>query len=292
MEFLENLYEIENFGIYLFVIIGILVVLFLVVLFFGRKDQKARKSIENTVTKNEVPPSKEAEAFKEVSEPHPLEVPVVEESFQSNPVIFEPAQKEEIAPTTNVVLNSTFESSPQIETPAIEKEFDFDALAEAISKELETIDKNTAPEQPIFKEEVPTVKETPKEEPILPTIEENNFQIFEPVKMESNVEQVIEEKKEMPVEKNNEVIKPRPSMPTVFSSVYVNREKEEIKPETIKEPIKIEVPADDVITPVKPTIDLPKMVDLPKRVEEPEIPVVKPVIEEKKDEIIFPSINN
>ena len=31
MDFLESLYEIENFGIYLFVIIGILVVLFLVV---------------------------------------------------------------------------------------------------------------------------------------------------------------------------------------------------------------------------------------------------------------------
>ena len=43
MDFLESLYEIENFGIYLFVIIGILVVLFLVVLFFGKKDKKMRK---------------------------------------------------------------------------------------------------------------------------------------------------------------------------------------------------------------------------------------------------------
>ena len=46
MDFLESLYEIENFGIYLFVIIGILVVLFLVVLFFGKKDQKMRKKLE------------------------------------------------------------------------------------------------------------------------------------------------------------------------------------------------------------------------------------------------------
>ena len=47
MDFLESLYSIENFGIYLFIIIGILVVLFLVVLFFGRKDQKKRKELED-----------------------------------------------------------------------------------------------------------------------------------------------------------------------------------------------------------------------------------------------------
>ena len=47
MDFLESLYSIENFGIYLFVIIGILVILFLIVLFFGKKDQKKRKELED-----------------------------------------------------------------------------------------------------------------------------------------------------------------------------------------------------------------------------------------------------
>ena len=46
MDFLESLYEIENFGIYLFVVIGILVVLFLIVLFFGKRDQKMRQKLE------------------------------------------------------------------------------------------------------------------------------------------------------------------------------------------------------------------------------------------------------
>ena len=41
-EFLESLYEIENFGIYLFVVIGVLVVLFLLVLFFGKKSADER----------------------------------------------------------------------------------------------------------------------------------------------------------------------------------------------------------------------------------------------------------
>ena len=47
-------------------------------------------------------------------------------------------------------------------------------------------------------------------------------------------------------------------MPTVFSSVYVNREKE------VKEPEKKEE------EPVKPTFDLPKMMDLPKKANDSE----------------------
>ena len=65
-------------------------------------------------------------------------------------------------------------------------------------------------------------------------------------------------KKEEPVKPVEEPeAKPRPVMPTVFSSVYVNREKEE--PKKTEEPVK----------PVKPSIDLPKIADLPKRAEEP-----------------------
>ena len=45
--FLESLYQIENFGIYLFVFIGVLIVLFLVILFFGKKDSD-KKEKENT----------------------------------------------------------------------------------------------------------------------------------------------------------------------------------------------------------------------------------------------------
>ena len=43
MEFLEKLYEMENFGLYLFGVIGILIVLFMIVLILGKRDQKKSK---------------------------------------------------------------------------------------------------------------------------------------------------------------------------------------------------------------------------------------------------------
>ena len=49
MEFLYKLYESEYFGIGLFIVITILTFLFLVILFFGKKDEKVRKLEE---TKN------------------------------------------------------------------------------------------------------------------------------------------------------------------------------------------------------------------------------------------------
>ena len=70
--FLESLYQIENFGIYLFVFIGILIVLFLVILFFGKKDS-VKEEKENTEVSKEEPqvteePKVEEPLFKEMSE--------------------------------------------------------------------------------------------------------------------------------------------------------------------------------------------------------------------------------
>ena len=97
----------------------------------------------------------------------------------------------------------------------------------------------------------PAVPSIEKEAPIN---EEKNFQVFEPIRVEKK-----EEPKKVEEEKKEEA-RPRPVMPTVFSSVYVNREKEEPKKEeTVSESVK----------PAKPTIDLPKITDLPKRAEEP-----------------------
>ena len=121
MGFLESLYSIENFGIYLFVVIGILVVLFLIILFFGKKDEKKRKEEKKEVENNS------ETLFKETSVPTPVEVPnvAIENVQPVEPQITEPV-KEEQTPQEEVV-------------PIVEKEFDFDALAAAISKELESI---------------------------------------------------------------------------------------------------------------------------------------------------------
>ncbi len=275
MKFLENLYEMENFGLYLFAIIGILIVLFMIVLLLGKRDEKKRKEeekkeIENdtnvtqdtnitqetnntldTNTKVDDEQNSTSFAFHDEVVPSPVEAPV---SAPVQNVTLEeesiPEVKEPVFTTTNSVLNDdvpsieheeqpkleetpvvnvvTEETTPKIEAPV--KEFDFDALANAISRELESIEKK----------EIPKVEE--------PKTINSNFKTYEPVDLEA--------KEELKEEVKSEPVKPRPVMPTVFSSVYVNREKE------VKEPEKKEE------QPVKPSFDLPKMVDLPKKVDE------------------------
>ena len=261
MDFLESLYEIENFGIYLFVVIGILVVLFLIVLFFGKRDQKMRQKLEeqeeSTMPKTE---TTEEYAFEPEQESTELNVPSpqvaesnsspeIPEKQEESVVEDSPMPTSEIHPTSNVVLNSDLfsEETPiQPEETSATKEFDFDALAEAISKELESIDNTDKKPEP--------EKEEPSIEKEAPINEEKNFQVFEPIRVEKK-----EEPKKVEEEKKEEA-RPRPVMPTVFSSVYVNREKEEPKKEeTVSESVK----------PAKPTIDLPKIAELPKRAEEP-----------------------
>lgn len=284
MDFLESLYEIENFGIYLFVVIGILVVLFLVVLFFGKRDQKMRQKLEEPEI--EQPESKEEFAFHDDSKgtdvsvtpnmetPETINTPVMEPELPKEDTV--PTPVFENHPTTNVVLNNDLDMEEQpipepvqeSESASATKEFDFDALAEAISKELESID-NSSKSEP-EKEEYIKPQET-----TMP--EDNNFQVFEPIRIEEP--EKVQEAPRPVVEEKKEEVKPRPVMPTVFSSVYVNREKEEQKKEEPKaEP--------EMSRPARPTIDLPKIADLPKRAEEQK---TEPIIEsqEEDDGIIF-----
>ena len=266
MQFLEKLYEMENFGLYLFGVIGILIVLFMIVLILGKKDQKKSKeqiSEETTNVASEpkelpVTETKEEEttnfAFQDVAketqvqveqatvpeEPVTLDSEIKNENlanetfFTANRVLNDELQKDEIEKPA--VIPQVVESVMDIESPKKEetsvsvepiREFDFDALANAISKELESIEK----------------KETQKVEE--PKTLDSNFKTFEPVNITESKEEVKEE------------VKPRPVMPTVFSSVYVNREKEVKEPERTEEP-------------VKPAFDLPKMMDLPKKVDDSE----------------------
>ena len=125
MDFLESLYEIENFGIYLFVIIGILVVLFLVVLFFGKKDQKMRKKLEE-IEEEKLETTDEfafqttedatelnASVNNEIPEIEPpQEIPAVPETKEEPTPEPAPAPVFEAKPTTNVVLNSDLELEP------------------------------------------------------------------------------------------------------------------------------------------------------------------------------------
>ena len=181
-EFLESLYEIENFGIYLFIVIGVLVVLFLLVLFFGKKSADERlEEFEEKENDN-------VNAFKTIENEVALDTPKVNKTVDEE-VKSSFNYEEDVVSENDTPINEEHEEiiNNQVEN----KEFDFEALANEISKELESIDND--------KKVVNEVK---------PVIEEHDELIN--VFKDSNQEPKKEESKSVP-------------RPTVFSSVYVNR---------------------------------------------------------------------
>lgn len=184
-EFLESLYEIENFGIYLFVVIGVLVVLFLLVLFFGKKSADERlEEFEEKENDN-------VNAFKTIENEVALDTPKVSKTVDEE---IKPSinNEEDIVSENDTPINEEHEEHEETINNQVEnKEFDFEALANEISKELESIDND--------KKVVNEVK---------PVIEEHDELIN--VFKDSNQEPKKEESKSVP-------------RPTVFSSVYVNR---------------------------------------------------------------------
>ncbi len=250
--FLESLYQIENFGIYLFVFIGVLIVLFLVILFFGKKDSDKKEEENTELPKVIEEPKKEEPLFKEVNDTIPVETPHLKNENVEVPM-----------PTVNNVLNEeipSFEKQEKsavveetVETPKEEKEFDFDALAAAITKELESIEK----------------KENVNTEPILEekTEEPLHFET-NTVKEEIKVEEPKQEIKVEAQEVKKEEPKTKKVMPTVFSSVYVNRSVEE--PKILKDEIKMAEEPKVEEAPLKAKIELPKTIDLPKPKANPE----------------------
>ncbi len=272
MEFLEKLYSNENFGLYLVITIAILVVLFFIVLFMGKSDEKKTKALKNKkeeVTASEDIPlpvqpvqnsatpipikpigenNSSGEAMvigspvvSEVSIPTPVEpISNIEPAFKevTNEVPVEVPAEVNQEVTQNVVLNEDVNDVKEVEPPVEEepKEFDFDALADAINKELESI-KEAKLEETLTKAERPVIEEKPFAFP--------NFETVEPDRMP---QEVIKQEKE---EEIKPVLEEKPKMPDVFSSVYVNRNSEVAEPK-----------------PAKPVpFELPKMADMPKKVE-------------------------
>lgn len=279
MDFLNTLYSNDNFGIILFITISILVLAFLIVLFFGKKDQKERKlaetkslEINNTLSQNAFTDDQptvqlniDPEVFERPKAPVPepiIETPNVSDNdFNPEPYQEESFQMEE--PFENPIPAP--EITPVIEEPVLppKMDFDFDALADSISKELESISapqKEEKQEEPSYEPKLETtpifepVKSTPIETPIV----ELESEPITPV--------IKEEEEKVPVFETVE--KPKMPSPNQFSSVFVNKKKETM-PADIYEPVKpvIEEPQEPVmsqITPAKPNFELPKTIDLPK----------------------------
>lgn len=252
MEFLYRLYSNDYFGIGLFIAITILAFSFLVILFFGKKDEKARnqenENIETnnieTIDKN-VPEDLQAESLESMSltlEAEPIaemtetkeEIPV-EEPAEVNPFAY-----------SNMVLNSELveeNETQEIQEPIIESVQEVNVTTENdifgsnFTEELAELNLDTTEEK---------VEEEQKEFDIDP------FNMEPPIveKKENNIFS------EPAVEK--EVAPKKVVMPTQFSSVYLTKEKVEPKEEVVEEEPEI------TPIPLKPDFDLPKPLDLPK----------------------------
>lgn len=305
MEFLNTLFNYEYFGPILFAIIAVLIVLFFIVLFFGKKDEKERKleetrRLEELANVNAFKEEIDAEEVKvefseepvfdklfvneneslanDIFEPEFENVATIEEveEKQTEPVLMpveEPAiinmtEFEEFMPVSEVEVVEDIKEEPvfKIEPsiPTNIPKYDFEKLANSIAKELEELERYN------------NSLTLEKEEPVLikPELELEN----------SNVK--ITEIKDLQKKSN--------SVP-IFSSVFVNKNEElnnpvekneesnnelamEIK-ETIKEVEVVEDPVKSVeetkidfsklrsetVSVSKPSVDLPKHIELPKK---------------------------
>ena len=243
MEFLYKLYDKEYFGIVLFGVIAILIFLFLIILFFGKKDEKNRKLEETRRLELEA-----ANGFKETTENiEELNIPIIEQPIY--------VKEEDLK--TDEILDTDLTLDSMVVNPQLEENL---ATIDNVNNEL----KNNIINELEFKNEV--------EEKVLETTEEKNkleqpfmsefdidnlFQtnIKNNQDEEDNVEEI---KLEEPEEEIKTEIEVAPKVEAPFSSVYINNDlpkvNEESKDVEIKEDIKKE----------NNMFELPKIAEMPK----------------------------
>lgn len=267
MDFLTKLYSNDNFGIILFTSISILVLAFLIILFFGKKDQKERKLAETKILNNKdnltnIKDETSEIAFQEQAPVVNLEVPVPQETFQAAPIMEEPTKIDSMSNVPPIFEAPVDEPNIDVPIPP-QTDFDFDALAASISKELESIGVSTEENEdeiiPSKEPEVKVFEETPTFTPILEPIKEPeiNQNIFDSKEVEEPTSNYKIESS--PIEPKVEEIKTS-IKPAQFSSVFVSKKNEEKK---VEEPTKIEpVKEPEAVLPVQ--FEMPKPIDLPK----------------------------
>lgn len=269
MDFLNQLYSNDNFGIILFAFISILVLAFLIVLFFGKKDQKERRLME-TNNNNDNPFNINSEvAFGQNAPGTMLEINPSNANYNNN-MSWKQMENTIAVPINNMAqqqINPQNEIGHMPQPP--KTDFDFDALAASISKELESIGVDTNDESSAFDENktlvnippIPLNESTPIiEEPVIPPVMNQNPVVFnspiqeQPIQVSpippQSQEPLIRETPISPIEEKM----PLPN-PSQFSSVYVNKKME--SGSVLEEPKVIELPSS------KP-MEMPKTIDLPK----------------------------
>lgn len=283
MEFLYKLYSYNYFGIGLFIVITILAFAFLIILFFGKKDEKTRRELQkieenreaiNQLEANKVEPEKEELepiSLENIKQELKIEEPVEEVPVFTNNLEPVREEKEFSNPSVHDELDLDFD----IDTTSIQKDFNI----ERTNQELEDKELDIFNREPSI-----NIENEYDNEPI--SYEENRREIPEEsydYQEERNREQFREEYNDEPETRENT----RKTMPSVFSSVYKNNEREDIfpeenyqtdymanlEPETYElkqeEPVEqvvYEEPVREVkpITTKKPEFVMPKRADMPK----------------------------
>lgn len=282
MEFLYKLYSNNYFGIGLFIVITLLAFTFLVILFFGKKDEKARmKQVQEDEVENQIKEEKLVQQEEEITtekvdlEPIQLNetITLQEENVVSpnqedpifnsesimeeqvvdsteEPTYFEETPKEKMDPfvTSNIVLNTDYIN----EDPSLELENDSEELSK--TSDIYNLD-SIMNEEPISVHEEESIDDVlSKYDAIEETImKESNVDTYD-LPEEANKE-ILEEQEELDVfSKPGENKKAS----TPFSSVYLTKEEASTNAEEVVEEPKPVVPS-------RPAFELPKRVDLPKR---------------------------
>ena len=248
MDFIYDLYQNDNFVLYLTIALVILVILFVVVLFFGKKDQKLEETkrlqkieLDNAFKEENTEPTKvEASEVKE-------EKPKVEEELPKKSIFDEtssiPLVKEEVSEDVKIeepqnVEVTTFEpkieEKPKVEEKMVSLVEEEDKPLFMPNSDIDDIGKDLS-ELEKLKEEFRSM-DLPKEEESKPIFSDEDV-------IPSRLDRKVEEK-EIPSRLNNKNEEKKYKPSAVFSSVFVNnkdeqKEAEEVKPEVKEEPKKV-----------------------------------------------------
>ena len=242
MDFIYDLYQNDNFVLYLTIALVILIILFVVVFFFGKKDQKLEETkklqkIEMDAFKEEktepvkVELNQEEADVKENVKEETEEKPVKSIFFLMRTIPLVKEEKEDIKPIAepqNVDV-TTFEpeATKQEEKPLfmMDEQDLFGNDEEDIGKELSELAK--------LKQEFKSLDVENEEKPLL--VEEDTIPSRLDRKKEIVEKPVIKEEK-----REEKKFKPGPQ---IFSSVFVNNNEE--KKEDIKQEEKAEIKAEN-----------------------------------------------
>lgn len=287
MDFIYELYQNDNFVLYLTIAFVILIVLFVLVLIFGKRDQKleetkrlqkidvdAFKEEKKDEVKVEVPAkepeeikTEKIEEVKEEIKPVTTEEPKVAKSIFDDTQVLPIADKVENKATDEEIKVTTFEPikvEEKQEEPAVEE-----ANKKEVNKPLIDIEEES---KPINIKELDEINfDDINLEKDLGELE-NIKNEFDSIKI-PEVKEVKEEKKEEKVIERNET-KPFKPSPQVFSSVFVKKEEPVV--EEVKEEIKTEE---------KPKVNLFSIQDDEEEIELPPLKSTEDKKEETKEEV-------